>query len=446
LFGEYVTMLMPAFKGVMPDKSLKFLKSIEEEYACRSPRETAARVKALASEHDDWRRNRCLNLNPSENAISPGARRLLDTDFATRVTEGFVGDKEYPPAPMNRYIDEIEGIIIHLVKKLFRCDYVEWRTLSSTMANSLVYFALSKSGDRIMSQSNKGGGNDSYRPNGPPGLRGLKVVDLPEAPLFDVDYDALDESILKVKPSWLVVGGGRVLFPYNLRRLREAADRVGARILYDAAHLGPLIAFGLFQDPLTEGADVMTLGTHKLMGGPIGGLVLTNEEELAKKILALTHPAFIQTRDQNKYAAAAWSLSELTYFGPEYSKQIQTNSSALAGALDEQGFKVVGKERGYTKTHQVIVNVRDLGPRAIEKRFNESNILLPTTVLWDDPPNGRGGLRISVQEATRQGMAEGEMKPVAMLIRRSANGETPESMRGEVEKFVAPFQKLKYCF
>lgn len=437
---------MTAFKGAMPDKSLKYLERVEEEYMCKSPREIAARVNTLVEEHDDWRRNRCLNLNPSENAISPRARRLLDTDLATRVTEGFVGDKEYPPAPMNRYIDEIEGIMIYLVKRLFHCDYVEWRTLSSSMANSLVYFALLKSGDTIMSQSNKGGGNDSYRPNGPPGLRGLKVMDLPYAPLFDVDYDALDKSIMKVKPSWIVVGGGRVLFPYNLKRLREAADEVGARILYDAAHLGPLIAFGLFQDPLTEGADVMTLGTHKLMGGPIGGLALTNDEELARKMLALTHPAFLQTRDQNKYAAAAWSLCELSHFGSEYAKQIQANSKALAGALNEQGFKVVGREKGYTKTHQVIVNVRDLKPQVIEKRLNESNILIPTTVLWDDPPDGRGGLRISVQEATRQGMCEGEMRQVASLVKRSTDGEDPISMRVEVERFVNPFRKLKYCF
>jgi len=329
---------------------------------------------------------------------------------------------------------------------MFRCDYVEWRTLCSSMANSLVYFALSRHGDTIMSQSDRGGGNDSYRPNGPPGLRGLKVADLPDAPLFDIDYDAAEKSIMKVKPAWIVIGGGRILFPYDVKRLREAADEVGAHILYDAAHVGPLIAFGAFQDPLAEGADVMTLGTHKLMGGPVGGLVLTNNEEMAKKMLATTHPAFIQTRDQNKYAAAAWSLSELTHFGPQYVKQVQANSRALAEGLYERGFKVVGKEKGFTKTHQVIVNVRDLGPRAIEARFNESNILLPTTVLWDDPPNGRGGLRISVQEATRQGMGEKEMKGVADLIRRSADGEAPEKMRGEVEKFVAPFQKLKYSF
>jgi len=430
----------------MPDKSLRYLERVEEEYSCKSPREIAARVTTLVEEHDDWRRSKCLNLNPSENAISPGAKRLLDTDLATRVTEGFVGDKEYPPAPMNRYIDEIEGIMIYLVKRLFRSDFVEWRTLSSSMANSLVYFALSRSGDTIMSQSNRGGGNDSYRRNGPPGLRGLKVMDLPYAPFFDVDYDALDKSIMKVKPSWIVVGGGRVLFPYNLKRLREAADEVGARILYDAAHVGPLIAFGLFQDPLSEGADVMTLGTHKLMGGPIGGLALTNDEDLAKKMLALTHPAFLQTRDQNKYAAAAWSLCELSSFGSEYAKQIQANSKALAGALYERGFKVVGRDKGYTKTHQVIVNVRDLEPRALEKRLNESNILIPTTVLWDDPPDGRGGLRISVQEATRQGMCEGDMAQVASLVKRSADGEDPFSMRVEVEGFVAPFRKLRYCF
>jgi len=314
------------------------------------------------------------------------------------------------------------------------------------MANSLVYFALAKQGDTIMSQSDRGGGNDSYHPNGPPLLRGLKVEDLPSASLFDVDYDALDESIKKVKPSWLVVGGGRILFPYDLQRLREAADSVGTHILYDAAHVGPLIAFGLFQSPLTEGADVMTFGTHKLMGGPLGGLVLTNNEEMAKKMVAMTHPAFIQTRDENKYAAAAWSLSELAEFGPTYTKQVQTNSHALAAALDGRGFKVVGKDRDYTRTHQVIVNVRDLGPRAIEARFNESNILLPTTVLWDDSPGGRGGLRISVQEVTRQGMEEEQMGGVADLIRRSADGEPPEKMRGEVEKFVTPFRKIRYCF
>ena len=194
---EYDAMRMPAFKGWMPDKSLEYLEGVEEEYTCREPRAIAARVKAITEEHDDWRRNKCLNLNPSENAISPRARKLLDTDLATRVTEGFIGDKEYPPAPMNRYIDEIEGIIIHLVKRMFRCEYVEWRTLSSSMANSLVYFALSKSGDTIMSQSDRGGGNDSYRPNGPPLLRGLKVSDLPDAPLFDIDYDTLDVSIKK---------------------------------------------------------------------------------------------------------------------------------------------------------------------------------------------------------------------------------------------------------
>jgi glycine hydroxymethyltransferase len=114
--------------------------------------------------------------------------------------------------------------------------------------------------------------------------------------------------------------------------------------------------------------------------------------------------------------------------------------------LHDRGFKVVGKEKGYTKTHQVIVNVRELGPRALEKRFNNSNILLPTTVLWDDPPDGRGGLRISVQEVTRQGMEEDEMRKIAELIKRSADGESPEVMRGEVERLVTPFRQLKYCF
>ena len=150
----------------MPEQTLKYLELIDKRYESASPRFIAERILQLAQEHDDWRRNHCLNLNPSENAISQGALRLLSTDLATRVTEGFVGAKHYPPKPMNDYIDEIEGLIIHQVKRLFGCKFVEWRTLSSTMANALVFFALAKHGETIMSQSMAGGGNISYHEEG----------------------------------------------------------------------------------------------------------------------------------------------------------------------------------------------------------------------------------------------------------------------------------------
>lgn len=438
---------MVEYKGVMPEKSLRYIESIREKMKDKSPREIAERVSQLVETHDDWRRNRCLNLNPSASAISQGARRLLDTDMATRVTEGFVGAKHYPPARMNLYIDEIEAMIVNQVKQMFSCRYVEYRPLNNTMANAVVFFSLMKPGETIMSQAMSGGANISYHEAAVPGLRGIKVVDMAPTPEFGIDLDHLRRTTRKVKPSWLVIGGGKILFPYPLGEIREIADEVGARIMYDAAHLGPLIANGLFQEPLKEGADVMTTGTHKLMGGPIGGLVMTDDEELARKIMAIVHPPFMQTRDQNKYASAVWALAEMMEYGEAYARQVQTNSHALGAELDKLGFNVIGKERGYSLTHQVLVNIRGCGYGDIEARFHDSNMLIPVTfIMGDEVANTRSGLRISVQEATRQGMKEHEMKAVAGFIRRVADGEGGESLRREVEEFVEPFRELQYCF
>jgi len=438
---------MVEYKGVMPDKSLQYIDSVKEKMSRMSPRDIADRTASLVKTHDDWRRNHCLNLNPSENAISPGAQRLLDSDMATRVTEGFVGAKHYPPERMNVYIDEIEAMLVNEVKQMFDCKYVEYRPLNNTMANAVVFFSLTKPGETIMSQSMRGGANVSYHSSAVPGIRGLKVVDMAPTMDFRIDLEHLEKTAREVKPSWLVVGGGKILFPYNLKVIREIADEVGARIMYDAAHLGPLIAYDLWQKPLKEGADVMTTGTHKLMGGPIGGLILTDDEELARKIMAIVHPPFMQTRDQNKYASAVWALAEMMEYGEAYAKQIQANSRTLGAELDKLGFNVMGKDNGYSMSHQVLVNIRGCGFGDIEKRFHDSNILLPvTTIMGDELAGTRSGLRISIQEATRQGMKEQEMRQVAAYIRRVADGKGGDSLRAEIEEFVEPYRELKYCF
>ena len=273
--------------GKFTRKALDYLNDVQTKLDDMSAGEIASRLQWLVEDHETWRGRKCLNLNAAEAVMSRRARGLLASDLATRVTEGFPGDKEYPAARQNEHIDEIEAILIALAKKLFRAAYVEWRPVSTSMANASIFFALTKPGDVILSQRPEAGGNYSYNMVGPPRVAGLEVHGVPSHDAtFEVDVEATRELALEIKPRLIVIGGSNVLFPYPVRELREIADETGCLLLYDGAHLGLPIAAGVFQDPLTEGADLLTLSTHKIMSGAVGGLVLMNRQDLAEKVLS----------------------------------------------------------------------------------------------------------------------------------------------------------------
>ncbi len=243
-----------------------------------SPGETAARIVCLTREHDRWRGEHCLNMNAAEGLMSRGARQLLASDFATRVTEGIPGDKVFPHRRQNRFIDEIEGTLIGLARKLFHARCVEWRPVTTSMANAAVFVSLTRPGDTIAVQPETAGGNYSYNVAGFPPLVGLNVAELPyTGRCFELDVAGAREVVRRRRPRMIVVGGSNVLFPYPLKELRALADEVGALLLYDAAHVGLLIAAGKFQRPLEEGAHLMTISTHKIMGGAVGGMILMDD-------------------------------------------------------------------------------------------------------------------------------------------------------------------------
>jgi glycine hydroxymethyltransferase len=437
---------MDTSQGVMPAKTAELLDRIGAELSNRAPREIAWRVRELVTEHDDWRRQ-CLNLLPAENTSSVGSRALRSSYLGTRATEGFPGDKEIPDGH-DRQIDQIEAILIELCKRLFRCRFVEWRTTSTTMANAVALFALTEPGDLIMSQTMLGGANWNYNEMAIPRLRGLRVEGIPPGPDFGIDPDKLRPLARRLMPKFFVLGGTKILFPYPLAELRAIADEVGARILYDAAHVSLLISAGMFQDPLREGADILATGTHKIMSGPIGGLSVMNDEYIAQKMLELTFPPFLQTHDQTHYAATAYAFAEMLEHGPAYARQIVANARALAAALDREGFAVLARARGYTMTHQVLVDLRETGAERVALACQEANILIATTSL----PDGKGGQartgsRISVQEVTRQGMREAEMDRIATMIGQAARAERPsEALRREVNELVSGFQRVEFSF
>lgn len=434
-------------RGVLPERSRAFLERVASAMAGLPAVEVAGHVEALVDRHERWRTHECLNLLGAENVLGRRARRLLDSDLATRVTEGFPGAKDVGGTRLNHVIDEIEAVVVGLCRRLFGCAYVDWRPLSNSMANAVALASTATSGDTICVQPMAGGGNLSYQAIGVAGHQGLEVADLPQAPEFGIDPDRLAEVVRARRPRVLVVGGSRVLFPYPLRRMRALADEVGAAILYDAAHLAPLVAAGEFQDPLGEGADVLTTSTHKFLGGPVGGLVMTNDPGIARRVFAATHPGFLQTRDQNKTAALAFSLAETLEFGADYARATVANARALAAELAALDFEVMGAERGFTATHQLFVHASRVGPRVVEERCQRANILVKTTPATHGEGQAvRDVVRLTTQELTRRGLGPGEMREVACLIARAVTGADPETLRADVAALVARFPGVAYTF
>ena len=165
--------------SVFTPKSEAYLDEVAARVAGLTPEAIAARVVELTHAHESWRGGQCLNMNPAEGLMSPAARRLLDSDMATRVSEGLPGDKIFPHYRQTAFIDEIEATIIALARRQFGARFVEWRPTSTSMANAAVFFALLEPGDTLLVQDLEGGGNYAYQPEGPAGLARARVVPIP---------------------------------------------------------------------------------------------------------------------------------------------------------------------------------------------------------------------------------------------------------------------------
>jgi glycine hydroxymethyltransferase len=423
--------------SVYTPRSAAFLARIESEVAGRSAAATADRVEALVGAQGDHRTRRCLNMNPAESGMSPRALQLLASDMATRLGEGLPGDKIYPHGIQTAAVDELEAIVIALARRQFGAAFVEWRPVSTSMANAAVFFSLLDRGDRILVQDEALGGNYSYHPRGPAGLAALQIAEIGgQSDTFEIDLDALARRARTLSPRMIVIGGSNVLFPYPVAEIRRIADEVGALLLYDAAHLGLLISAGAFQRPLAEGAHLVTISTHKIMGGPVGGMVLTNHAELAAPIVRLTFPGLMQTRDQNKFAALALSLAETSGDGEILARAMVANAQALAAALDDKGFRVIGRDRGFTRTHQLFLDLGDEAQR-FEQHCHAANLMVSDCALPVDAGTARrSGARLATHELTRLGLVEADMQRVADLIYRASRSREPARIALEVETLL----------
>lgn len=419
--------------------------------AADGPAGMAREVVAAVERNEAWRGKSCINLLAPEAPTSPTVRRMLSAEIGTRAAEGHIGRVNRWFAG-TQYIDEVESLCVELLKKAFRCNYADHRLMGSMIGNMAFYHALSQPGDRIMTAAQPFGGHSSNRLDGPAGTRGVEIFDIPFDPeTLDVDLDKFEEEAGRIRPKLVVLGMSMTLFPLPVREMVEIIEPWGGKFIYDGAHQAGLIAGGQFQDPLAEGAAVLTGSAGKTFSGPQSGMMMWNDPELTEPLTEAIFPVLAATHQVNRVAALAVSAAEMLEFGDVYMAQIVKNSQALGKTLEDRGIPVLAAERGYSQTHQVIANVRKFGGGLeVAHKLAEANLVTNKNLIPGDKPEDwdrPSGLRIGTIEVTRLGLMENEMADIAEFIARVLVKEEPT---GEVLKDVVsyrqPLQTFYYNF
>jgi len=392
-----------------------------------------------------------LPMIASENLISPLARQMLLTDFQDRYAEGAPGKRYYQG---NIFVDEVEKKTMELAKELFKAPYVDVRPISGAVANLGVLFGLAKPGDNITTVEVSEGGHISSAKFGCVGVRGCKSIPYPwDEENMNIDVDAASRLLKHVKPKIALFGQSLFLFPTPLNELGDALQEAGCHVWYDGAHVLGLIAGGKFQDPLREGAEVMTGSTHKTLPGPQHGIIVANpkDEKTERKLGRGVFPGVVSNHHLHAMAALGITLAEHIKFGAEYAEQIVKNAKALGQAMHERGFSVLCPHLGFTESHTIAVDISELGGgREVVEKLEKANIITNKNLLPKDKggnPHDPSGVRLGSQELTRLGMKEAQMAEVAELIKRIViNREKPEMVKEDVVELRKDFNTIHYCF
>jgi glycine hydroxymethyltransferase len=392
-----------------------------------------------------------LPMIASENILSPLVAKAVNSDLHGRYAEGLPGKRYYQGCDD---FDSIESLGIESAKRVFNCNFTNIQSTSGTVSNIAALKALVKPGETITAVSTADGGHISHARMGAVGVRGLNLVTYPwDIDRMEPDIDASIKMIRETKPNLALFGQSVFLFPTPLKELADAAHEVGAKVMYDGAHVLGLIAGGQFQDPLREGADVMTGSSHKTFPGPQGGLVLSNssDEKFHRKLNNSIFPGTCSSYHLHHVAGKAVALAEFEEFGADYAKNIVANAKSLATALAAEGFDVLAEDRGYTASHQVLTRHGEIDSGAGRKAaelLEKSGIITNMNMLPGDTKAMQpSGLRLGVPELTRVGMGTDEMKDVAIFFSRALlKNEDVSKIKSDVKSFKSNYQTVKYCF
>ena len=399
------------------------------------------RIEDLAAQNRDIHEKECFNLNPATNVMNPKAEALLSSGIGSRPSLGYPGDKYEMGLEA---IEEIEVIAAELCAEVFEAGFAEIRVPSGALANLYGFMAICKPGDTVIVPPASIGGHVTHNREGCAGLFGLRIIEAPVAPdRYSVDLDALRELARKERPKLITIGGSLNLFEHPVADIRAIADEIGARVLFDAAHQCGVIAGKAWQNPLHLGADLMTMSTYKSLGGPAGGLIVTNDAALAEKLDHIAFPGMTANFDAAKSAALAVTMLDWRAFGEAYAAEMVAMAKALAAALAQRNIPVFEGQGGATQSHQFAVLAETFGGgQHASKTLRKAGFLACGIGLPIAPVEGdMNGLRIGTPELVRWGMTSGHADRLADLI---ASGLAGADVADAVAEWRRSFNELHF--
>jgi glycine hydroxymethyltransferase len=419
----------------------ELVSKIAQQTANETPSAVQSRIEALAHESHQIHDVRGINLNPATNLLNPRAEAILASGMSSRPSLGHPGNKYETGL---QAIQEIEVTTAELACEVFRSRYAEFRVASGSIANLYAFMALCEPGDTIVAPPASIGGHVTHHGAGSAGMFRLKTVAAPINPQrYTVDIDALRDVVQASRPKVITIGGSLNLFEHPVAQVREIADSVGAWVMFDAAHQCGLIAGNAWANPLELGAHVMTMSTYKSLGGPAGGLICTNDSQLAQRLDEIAHPGLTANFDAAKIAALGITLADWKAVGADYARDMIETAQVLASELHKQSVPVFAKDQGFTMSHQFAVLAAQYGGGQEAARTLEASGLLACGIGLpvDDVPGDLSGLRIGTPELVRMGMTVHDMPELAELIARSLSGQI---VAGEVSQMRSRFRTVHY--
>lgn len=396
-----------------------------------------------------WRKRYCLNMSADENVLSP----LAILTYLGNSIDMYMGDKSKERSYWGlKYLGVLEEKVHRLMGDFLETSYVDLRPINDIVANVSVLKAFTKPGDMVVVaplQAGIGFSRNKYSI-----LEALSVGKI-ELPLniedWNIDVDKAIKLIEEVKPRIIMLGSSLYLFPHPNKELAEIAHTIGAKVLHDVAHVLGLIIGGVWENPLKLRADVITASTHRTFPGPQGGLIAVVNERDYEEVSNVI-PLFTPSYYLHRLIAIGITAVEMKIWGRDYAVQVVKNAKTLAEALASEGFKVVLEHVGYTSSHQVAVDVSQLGRSTkCATLLREANIIVDKSILPRDKPEEArdpSGLRICTQEVTRWGMRRDEMEEIARFMKMVLiDRKDPAEVRQKVIEFRKEFiQEVHYGF
>ena len=388
-----------------------------------------------ALEKEKLRQQNNIELIASENYVSKDVLELQGSIFTNKYAEGYSG-KRYYGGCVN--VDTVEDLAIEYVTKLFDCKYANVQPHSGSSANMAVYKALLNVGDKVMGMNLSHGGHLTH--GHPINFSGLEyeIISYDVDPkIEEIDYDKLEELALENKPKMIIAGASAYSRIIDFKRFREIADKVGAYLMVDMAHIAGLVATGLHPSPIPF-ADVVTSTTHKTLRGPRGGIILTNNEEIIKKINKIIFPGIQGGPLMHVIAAKAQCFYEaLQPSFKTYQEQVLKNIKALSNVLTNNGLRIVS---GGTDNHLILVDVTSLNMtgKEAESLLDEVNITVnKNTIPFDkESPFKTSGIRLGSPAMTTRGLKEEDFIEIGNIIVDTLKGGNKEELKLRVKKLT----------